>query len=104
MGLIINGVPTTNPAALNRKKSGHTEPQCPTFSLAEPGHKVRVAHFQWFMDCRSHSAFCVQRRKGRVLPPDGYDKNRPYWWSQNVKTFLDGLRRTRWERTGKRTH
>lgn len=103
MAFTIKGAPHSPKPRLKRKKSGHTEPQSPTFPLDESGHKVRIAHFQWLMDCMSHSAFMAQRSKGRIPEPDGKDKNRPYWWSESVKLFLDGLVRGRWERTGRST-
>ena len=98
MAVIINGASIPQePIPPKKRRSGHTEPKWPDFPLDEPGHKVRVAHFQWFMDQMSHSAFMERRRRGRVPAPDGNDGH-PFWWSQNVKHFLQRLTRRPWER------
>src|SRR5437763_1122262 len=97
MGVTINGAPKPQLHAPKKKKSGHTDPQCPIFSLDEPGHKVRIANFQWFMGCMSHSAFHARQKRSRIPKPDGRDA-RPFWWSETVKAFLKGLVRRRWER------
>ena len=86
MPITINGSPI-QPIPSMKKKSGHTEPQSPMFSLNDPGHKVRVATFQWYMGQMSHSAFHAQRKKGRVPTPDGFDP-RPFWWSETVAHFF----------------
>src|SRR2546425_7215831 len=96
MAITINGAPMPKRPTPKKKKCGHTEPQCPTFSLDEPRHKVRIANFQWCMGGMSHSAFHARQKRNRIPKPDGYDP-RPYWWSETVKSFRLGLKRRRWE-------
>lgn len=95
MPVILNGVPMPQRPTPKKRKSTHTEPQ--SFSLDEPGRKVRIANFQWCMDCMSHSAFHARQRRGFIPEPDGRDP-RPFWWSENVKAYLQGLVRRRWQR------
>jgi hypothetical protein len=96
MANIVSGLPISL-EAVPGKKSGHTEPQSPMFSLNDRGHKVRIANFQWFMGQMSHSAFEARRKKGLIPPPDGHDK-RPFWWSETVAHYLKHLTRRRWQR------
>jgi|SRR5579862_1061844 len=97
MAITVNGEPISPKPTPPRKKCGHTEPQSPTFSLNELGHKVRIANFQWFMGQMSHSAFHARQTRGFIPPPDGYDK-RPFWWSQTVAHYLKHLKRRLWQR------
>jgi len=98
MAITINGSPRPPKPAPKKKKCGHTEPQTPSFTLDSPGQKVRIAHFQCFMGRISHSAFMERRRRKYIPEPDGYDKNRPFWWSETVKAFIQGSQRRRWEK------
>jgi hypothetical protein len=98
MAVIINGASIPQePIPPKKRRSGHTEPKWPDFSLDEPGRKVRTAHFQWFMGQMSHSAFLARRKRERVPEPDGHDP-RPFWWTETVKDFLQHLTRRPWER------
>ncbi len=40
MAITITGSPMPQRPIPKKKKCGHTQPQCPRFSLDEPGHKV----------------------------------------------------------------
>jgi hypothetical protein len=97
MTISINGSPLPKKPVTKKPKSGHTEPKSPTFPLDEPGHKVRIANFQWLMDGMSHSAFHARQRRGFIPQPDGRDP-RPFWWTETVKVYLQGLVRRRWQK------
>lgn len=75
------------PEPKTKKRSGHTKPRQPEFSLYEPG-RVRVAHFQALLGGVSHSAFYNRLQEGRVPPPDGRDP-RPFWRTATVRAFLE---------------
>jgi len=49
------------------------------------------------MDGMSHSAFHARQRRGFIPKPDGSDP-RPFWWTETVKVYLQGLVRRRWQR------
>jgi hypothetical protein len=86
MALTINRAPATPKPALKKKRQTHALAQMPTFSLNEPGHKVRVGHFLFYLGYKSHSSFYEWIEKGLVPKTDGRDP-RPFWWSETVKAY-----------------
>jgi len=98
MAITINGSPLPPKLTTKKRKCGHTEPQVPTFSLDEPGHKVYIANFQSLMGGISHSAFMNRRQRHFIPEPDGHEKKRPFWWSDTVKAFIQGSQRRPWEK------
>jgi len=102
MAITINGVPITPMPTAKKKKSGHTQPKMPAFSLNDPGQKVRISNFQHFMGGISHSAFHARQQRNLIPDPDGRDPN-PFWWTETVKAFLQTFQRKFWQRYSKDT-
>jgi len=70
-----------------KKRIGHTKPQVPSLSLAEPG-RLRVAHVISLLSI-SHSMFYAGLKSGKYPPADGRDGNFPYWKTSTIKRFLE---------------
>lgn len=70
-----------------KKRVGHTKPQVPSLSLAEPG-RLRVAHVISLLSI-SHSAFYAGLKSGKYPLADGRDGRSPYWNTSTIKRFLE---------------
>lgn len=82
--------PKTHPSPkLSKKKSGHTKPEVPAFSLDTPA-RVRVKHWLALLSV-SHSTFYAGLKAGRYPKPDGHDGKFPFWRTSTVRDFLEGV-------------
>lgn len=75
--------------AAKPKKSGHTKPEVPAFSLDVPA-RVRVKHWLALLSV-SHSTFYAGMQTGRYPKPDGYDGKFPFWRTSTVRDFLEAV-------------
>jgi hypothetical protein len=76
----------TNAAQETKKRSNHTKPEAPPFSL-DVDARLRVKHMLALLSI-SHSTFCAGVNSGRYPKPDGKDGAIPYWRTSTARKFL----------------
>ena len=60
---------------------GHSKARPVHFDIHDPG-RCRIGHWLTLLQI-SHSKFYVERKRGRIPPPDGHDP-RPWWRNSTV--------------------
>lgn len=73
--------------AVTARVSYRRKPLAPLISLDQPG-RLRFANLMALLSV-SHQTLYSQIKGGSVPHPDGYDGNRPYWFTSTIKPLLE---------------